>query len=514
MNRRSFVKTAVSAFAAAPLVSRISPSAAAASKFDPGFATASQAVRAIRSGVISARELTEHTYRRISQHNPKVNAFVTLIEEQAMARAREADDALAAGKVWGPLHGLPIVIKDSFSTAGVRTTSGSKKFENRIPREDAVAVARLKSAGAIIIGKTNLPEFARDNQTYNEVAGTTNNPWDPRRTAGGSTGGGAAALAAGLGFLELGSDIAGSIRNPSHFCGVYGHKPTLDVVPSESATPGAPVSTPSFLGTAGPMARGAEDLRIMLEVIGGQAPAEAVALQWKLPPARHARLRDYRIGYVLDDPFCAVTADVRDVLTNAVDALRKAGVNLREGWPTGIDPEALFDTYYFLLIARNLAGTVREPQRGQPESDADAPWEYYAKKNRGARDASYPDWVTRTASRLRARAVWQEYFKTYDAFLLPGNFVAAFPHDHARPAYRRMLDTPEGRRLYYDVMKWISLATLSGCPATAAPVGRTRGGLPVGLQIMGPYLEDATPIAIAGHVADVVGGFEAPPGYA
>ena len=513
MNRRSFVKVAAGALAAAPLVSRIPRSAAATSKFDPAFATASDAVRALRSGGISARELTEHTYRRISRHNPKVNAFVTLIEEQAMARAREADDALAAGKVWGPLHGLPIVIKDSFSTAGVRTTSGSKKFENRIPREDAVAVARLKRAGAIIIGKTNLPEFARDNQTYNEVAGTTNNPWDPRRTSGGSTGGGAAALAAGFGFLELGSDIAGSIRNPSHFCGIYGHKSTLDVVPGESATPGTPVSTPSFLGVSGPMARGAEDLRMMLEVIGGQAPGEAVALQWKLPPARRERLRDYRIGYVLDDPFCAVTAEVRDVLTNAIDALRKAGVNMREGWPTGIDPEALFDAYYFLLLAR-FARPATERQRSQPESDADEPWAYYSKKNREALYASHWDWAARTASRLRARAVWQDYFKTYDAFFLPGNFVAAFPHDHERPAYRRVLDTPEGKRLYYDVMKWISLATLSGCPATAAPVGRTRGGLPVGLQIMGPYLEDATPVAIAGHMADLVGGYEAPPGYA
>ena len=513
MNRRSFVKTAVSAFAATPLVSRIPRSAAATAKFDPAFATASQAVRAIHAGVISARELTEHTYRRIMQHNPKVNAFVTLIEEHAMARAREADEALAAGKVWGPLHGLPIVIKDSFSTAGVRTTSGSKKFENRVPREDAVAVARLKRAGAIIIGKTNLPEFARDNQTHNEVAGTTNNPWDPRRTSGGSTGGGAAALAAGFGFLELGSDIAGSIRNPSHFCGIYGHKPTLDVVPNESATPGAAINAPNFLGVSGPMARGAEDLSLMLEIIGGRVPAEAVALQWKLPPARRARLRDYRIGYVMDDPFCAVTAEVRDVLTNAIGALRKAGVNLHEGWPAGIDPEAQFDAYYFLLLAR-FARPATERQSNQPKSDADAPWQYYAKKNREALAASHWDWAARTASRLRARAVWQEYFKTYDAFLLPGNFVAAFPHNHEMPAYRRMLDTPEGRRLYYDVMKWISLATLSGCPATVAPVGRTRGGLPVGLQIMGPYLEDATPIDIARLMADVVGGYEAPPGYA
>jgi amidase len=204
---------------------------------------------------------------------------------------------------------------------------------------------------------------------------------------------------------------------------------------------------------------------------------------------------------------------VRDVLTNAIDALRKAGVKLTEGWPAGIDPEAQFDTYYFLFMAR-LAGTVTVGEGRRPESAAAEPWEYYAKRNREALAASYREWAVRTASRLRARAVWHEYFKTYDAFLLPGNFVAAFPHIQERPAYRRMIDTAEGRRLYYDVLKWTSLATLSGCPATVAPVGRTRGGLPVGLQIMGPYLEDATPIDIARLMADVVGGFEAPPGYA
>jgi amidase len=216
---------------------------------------------------------------------------------------------------------------------------------------------------------------------------------------------------------------------------------------------------------------------------------------------------------VLDDPFCAVTGEVRDVLTNAIEALRKAGGNLREGWPTGIDPAAQFDTYYFLFMAR-LAGTATQEPRSRSESDADEPWQYYAKKNREALAASYREWAVRTASRLRARAMWHEYFKTYDAFLLPCNFVAAFPHVHERPAYRRMLDTPEGKRLYYDVTKWTSLATLSGCPATVAPVGRIRSGLPVGLQIMGPYLEDATPIDIARLMADVVGGFEAPPGFA
>ena len=326
---------------------------------------------------------------------------------------------------------------------------------------------------------------------------------------------GAAALAAGLGFLELGSDIAGSIRNPSHFCGVYGHKSTLDVVPGPGAIgTGLAVSTPSFMGVAGPMARGAEDLRIMLEVIGGPVPAEAVALQWKLPPARRERLRDYRIGYVLDDPFCAVTGEVRDVLTNAIDALRKASVNLHEGWPKGIDPEALFDAYYFLLMARNLAGTVTEWQRRQPESDAGAPWQYYEKKMREA--APRP---TGTGPRERRHGCahgpsGRNTSRRTMPFCCPAISSRLFRTTTRGPRTGACSIHLRVSACTYDVMKWISLATLSGCPATVAPVGRTRSGLPVGLQIMGPYLEDATPIDIARLMAGVVGGFEAPPGYA
>ena len=220
--RRAFLKTVAGMAAAAPFVSRMPGIAAATGPdFDPDFGTASDATRAIRSGAISSREVTEHVYARIKKFNPRINAFVTLLEDQAMDRAKKADEALAAGRVWGPLHGLPILIKDVFPTAGVRTTSGSMMLENYIPTEDAVAVSRLKAAGAVILGKTNMPEFAGDLQSFNDVAGTTNNPWDLARTPGGSTGGGAAALAAGMGFLELGSDIGGSIRTPSHFCGIY-----------------------------------------------------------------------------------------------------------------------------------------------------------------------------------------------------------------------------------------------------------------------------------------------------
>jgi amidase len=197
-SRRSLPKAASTVGASAPFISLLPRADAQTKKFDPSFGTATQALKALRSGVISSRELTEHVYKRIAKHNPKINAFVTLIEEQAMEQAKHADQLNTlkknSGKLPGKLHGLPVVVKDSFATAGVRTTCGSKQFEKYVPKDDAVVVARLKAAGAIIIGKTNLPEFAGDWQSYNQVAGVTNNPWDVSRTPGGSTGGGAAAL--------------------------------------------------------------------------------------------------------------------------------------------------------------------------------------------------------------------------------------------------------------------------------------------------------------------------------
>ena len=242
--RRKFLKSATSATIAFPFISRLPRADAQAKKFDPDFGEASRAVEAMRTGVISSRELTGHVFKRIHKYNPKINAFITLIENQAMEQAKKADDARAAGRASGKLHGLPILVKDSFATEGIRTTCGSKTLENYVPKADAIVVARLRAAGAIIVGKTNLPEFAADWQSYNQIAGVTNNPWDVTRTPGGSTGGGAAALAAGLGFLEIGSDIGGSIRIPSHFCGLFGHKPTpgcCTVGWSHSSTAGSPL---------------------------------------------------------------------------------------------------------------------------------------------------------------------------------------------------------------------------------------------------------------------------------
>jgi len=483
-----------------------------ATTFDPNFGTAVQAVDAIRRRVISSRELTSHVFERIKKHNPTLNLFVTLTEEQAMARATQADEMLAKKKSWGPLHGLPVVVKDVFSTEGVPTTSGSKMLESYTPKEDAVVVARLKAAGAIIVGKTNLPEFGGDWQSFNDVAGTSNNPWDVTRTPGGSTGGGAAALAAGFAFLEIGGDLAGSVRIPSHFCGVYAHRPTIDVVPLRGHIPPPPgvPPVPAEFPTAGPVARSAEDLLLELGVVAGPDSPESLAYRWSLPAPRKTTFPEYRIGYVVDDPFCPVDSPVKDVLSNAIDSLRKSGAHLTEGWPAGVDPSSQYENYSWLLAAFFSVtlpdDAFRKMQRAAGEGAGD-PWV------RGTASL-HRDWLQQSAQRLNARALWQDYFKTYDAFLMPVSFVTAFPHDHRRDMNARKLRTVGGERAYTDIGKWVSFATLTGCPATVAPVGRTNIGLPVGIQIMGPFLEDSTPIDIAMKMADVTGRFVAPPNLA
>ena len=261
-------------------------------------------------------------------------------------------------RTWGPLHGLPILIKDQFQTAGLRTTCGFPLLSEYVPKENAVAVERLLNAGAIIVGKTNTPIGGGDIQTYNKVAGTTNNPWDVTKTSGGSTGGGAAALAAGLGFLELGADLAGSIRTPSNFCGVCGHKSSLNLVPLQGSIPPLPGLIPSInlaaltdLTVAGPLARSVSDLKLEMGIIAGPAPEDAVSLSWAMPKPRRQKLKDYKIGYVTDDPFCPVDPDIRAIVSHSVDVLRREGVKVKEGWPEGIKLADVFDAYFKLLTA-------------------------------------------------------------------------------------------------------------------------------------------------------------------
>ena len=477
------------------------------------YASATEAANAIQTRQVSSVELTKLMLDRIQKLNPRINAIVTITADAAMQRAKEADEALAKGEVWGPLHGVPCTIKDTFETAGVRTTAGAPFLKDYVPKQDAVAVARMRAAGMVMLGKTNTPLMAMDWQSYNDLFPTTNNPWDPGRTPGGSTGGGAAATAAGLGFLTLGSDIGGSIRVPAHFCGLFGHKPTFDVVPLRGHIPPPPGVTSALadLAVAGPLARSAADLLLALKVLGGPEPANAVAYKWMLPPARKKSIREYKIQYVLEHPLCRVTAEVKKRLQAAVETLRKAGASIGEGFPAGIDVADQYVTYLRLLAQIAIEGLpadeLKRIRASNPVADdlTGTAWKQ-------ALDLTHAKWAEANARRYAARAAWGEYFKDHDAFLMPVDFVPAFPHDHSPERERRVLQTSEGPRRYDDQLFWSSFAIMTGLPATVAPVGFTREGLPVGVQVIGPWLEDATPIFVAQALEEEF-GFQVPKGF-
>jgi amidase len=487
------------------------------------FVSALAAARAIRRGEVSSVELTTRMLARIRALNPRLNAIVTLTADAALARAEAADAARARGEWWGSFHGVPGTIKDTFEMAGVRTTGGTPAFADHVPSADAPAVSRLRAAGLVILGKTNVPFMASDLQSYNDIFGTTNNPWDLARTPGGSSGGEAAALAAGLSYLGVGSDIGGSIRTPAHFCGIYGHKPTLDVVPLRGHVPPPPGTPrlPAEMAVAGPLARTAGDLRAALEVLGGPDEDEATAYRWSLPPARGARLSDYRIGFVLDDPACPVSTEVGDIVARTVESLRRAGATMEPGWPAGVVPAEQYVTYYHLLNA-TFAFLLPDDQVETARQLGAQPDGSLRARRAAAWTAPHKSFQAASVQRIAARAAWQAYFRTHDAFLMPSAFVPAFPHDHSRPSPRplvgrldeRVILTAGGPRAYTDLFFWISFATLTGLPATTAPAGLTPGGLPVGVQILGPYLEDATPIDIAGRLADVTEPIGPPRGIA
>ncbi len=475
------------------------------------FASALQAAEAIGRKQVSSVELTLRAFERIERYNPGLNAFAYQLKENALAQAKKADVAVARQEALGVFHGVPIHVKESFAVMGQPCTWGLPEFKDSRASQNAAIVDRLLAAGAVLIGATNVPVNLADWQSYNPIYGTTNNPWDLTRTPGGSSGGSAAALGAGLGYLSVGSDIGGSIRLPSSFCGIYGHKPTLDLVSLRGHLPGGIPTPPGFstlLAVAGPMARSANDLRAALKVLGGPEGWDAKAWKWELPPARGRKLDEFRIGYVLDDPMAPPAPDVRAVLERALDNLGRLGIKMKPGWPAAFQPTALLDTYRFMLFAFFINMSPPEAQQALRSE-----YERIAGPEAVEALSSFPRWQAENLRRLEFRAHWQAYFNDVDVFLSPVTFSVAFPHDHSQPQELRSIATARGPRNYMEGLNWNSSASLTGCPATVAPIGRTEAGLPVGIQIMGPYGEDATCIAFADLLAQELGGFAPPPGY-
>lgn len=482
---------------------------------DATWMAAGDLAAAVRAHKVSSVELLDHFRRRVDQHNPKINAVVVFDWERAREQAVAADASLARGGAVGPLHGVPMTVKECFDVEGLPTTAGAVPLKANAALRHADAVKKLIDAGAVIFGKTNTPLFAGDFQTYNEVYGTTNNPWDLRCGPGGSSGGAAAALASGMTPLELGSDIGGSIRNPAHFCGVYGHKPSFGVVPLRGHVPGPPNSLylPD-IAVAGPLARTADDLDLALSVLAGPGEWDAVAWRIDLPAPRRRSVADYRIAICPDDAFCTVESEIADAISRAGDALARAGATVRASKPA-IDFTDSFRLFYRMLAA-TLAPGYDERLLEQLAIGAKASTDKSGMSTLFMQGSTmrHVDYVRAEAARQEERARWADFFTGYDIFLCPIVMTAAFAHDHSPDLQARTLTVNGVRRGYLEAIGWAGLIGNVRLPATVVPVGRTSAGLPIGMQVVGPYLEDRTCIDLARHLADLIGAFTPPAGYA
>ena len=474
------------------------------------YAGAIEIAKKIRERQISSREAVEYFLARVESLDKPINSVVTIDAERARNEADAADAALGRDKVSGPLHGVPMTIKDSFQTSGMRTTSGAPELAEFIPKEDAWPVARLRAAGAVIFGKTNLPIYAGDLQSYNDVFGTTNNPHDVSRTPGGSSGGSAAALACGFTPLELGSDIGGSIRLPSHMSGVVGHKPSYGIVPAHGQIPGPPGTlTLADLAVAGPMARTVEDLKLGLEIMAGPNRWDHPAWRLRLPPPRRRSLKQYRVAAWLDDPACSVEAESRALLENAAQTLASAGATVDHQARPAFSLEKVADTFFSLLQAALAGGVSSDRIEEYATTVGTTP----AAQTRRLLAMRHRQWLSHNERRLQMRKRWEEFFTNWDVILLPTMPCAAIPHDHSEPMAARTVLVAGEQRSYWNLTEWMAPAGACYLPSTVIPVGRLTSGLPVGIQIVGPYLEDHTTLDVAKRLLAILEGCPRPPGF-
>lgn len=462
------------------------------------FHSAEELITAMRAGEVTSAELTEEAITRIEREDEVINAICVPDFDRARAAARDADQARARGED-RPLLGVPVTVKESYDVAGLPTTWGMPQYRDHVPAEDAVQVSRLKAAGAVVLGKTNVPLGLQDIQSFNELYGTTTNPWDRGRTSGGSSGGSAAALASGFGALSIGSDIAGSLRTPAHFCGVYAHKPTLGlaatrgmVAPSEPALP-----VDLDLAVVGPMARTARDLTLLLDVMAGPDPlTHGVAHRVALPPARHERLGDFRVLVLDEHPLIPTGSAVREGVNRVAAALADGGARVERHSPLLPDLTEAATLYMQLLISGSIARfPIESLERLQAEATGlDA-------VRLAAMAFSHSDWLRANHGRELHRQAWRRLFTEFDAVVCPITPTPAFPHDHHPNPMERTIDVDGDRYPYFDQLVWAGLATMPGLPATAVPAGRSPEGLPVGVQLIGPMFEDRTPLRLAELVA-------------
>ncbi|MEM7018131.1 MAG: amidase family protein [Pseudomonadota bacterium] len=440
-------------------------------------------INAIKSGNLSCRELLELYIARIEKINPTINAVITTDYDNARQRADTADAALQRDEGLGPLHGIPITVKDALQTADLRSTGGARELKESIPEVDAPVVQAVREAGANIFGKTNLPRWSGDIQSYNDMFGTTSNPWNTEHVPGGSSGGAAAAVASGLTSFEIGTDIGGSIRFPSAFCGVFGHKPSFGIVPSTGYLDhqlGG--TTEADVNVIGPIARSAEDLELLLGLmLKNESP-------WRVElPRPAAPLKDLRIASWLNDDFCPVDNVVADKHEDMVSRLEQAGYNISCNKRPAIDP----------MAASNLGLRLVSLATSQ------------ASKSKSGID--HRDWLEMHRQRLAINEVWARFFDDVDVLLMPVCFVPPFPHLQEGNFQTRTVQCDGEARPYADTVRWTILVGMAYLPSTVPPIGLGASGLPIGVQVVSKYGADLTSIRVAAAISELCGGYTPPP---
>lgn len=475
------------------------------------YSTAGAMLAALASKDVGSVELVQLHLDRIEAHDGALNAVPVRTPELALEAAARADEARARGEV-APLLGLPMTLKESTQVAGLPQSAGIEAFAAYRPAADGPLARRVFAAGACLLGKTNIPVALADWQADSPVYGRTNNPWDPSRSPGGSTGGGGAALAAGMTPLEVGSDIGGSIRVPAAFCGVYGHRPSETAVPRAGSFPLADLENPaSVMGVQGPLARSAFDLELLFDVLAGPVDGEEAGWRLHLPPARHERLADFRVAVMPPLNLATPSADVQHAVEELVGVLRSAGATVGLSMPA-VDPESYFADYLTMLALITSQGQSRE-QREAGAAQAIASGDAMLAAEAAGLTIDAHGFLDLHRRRERARLAWREFFRDWDVLVCPTALGSAFPHQTA-PFPERTLDL-DGRSVPYGLnLVYPMWAIFPGQPATAFPAGLDPRGLPLGLQAVGPYLEDRTTLRFAQLLEREWRDFEPPPGYA
>ncbi len=476
--------------------------------------SAADQAHAVGRGEISARELLRATLDRHRRFNDDLNAVIFTNIDEAEARADAADEATARGESWGPLHGVPMTIKEPWDWVGSPSSSGIAEQADWRPARNCEAVDRLLDAGAVIYGKTNIPVAMADWQTFNPVYGVTSNPWDHACTPGGSSGGAAAAVAAGMSAVELGSDIGASIRNPAHYCGIFGHKPTYGLVPTAGH---GSHDDPTLIdiGVGGPLTRYADDLDLILDVVAGAGGLDAAGWRLDLPEPQWERPDQIRAAVMLESPCVVQDQELTDQLAATVGALSELGVQIDYAARPEIDIERSHHVY--LMLLRAATGTEYSPEQIEDARP------HAARYNDGARDyravagkavtLSHWEWARLHREREEQRLAWADFFDDYDVMLCPTAASAAYPHDLEGERADRTIPVNGGQESTIDQLFWAGWSCGVYLPGTVAPAGLTASGLPCGLQIVTGHLQDRAAIAFARLMEQELGGYQVPPGY-